>query len=119
MTPSHHVLEIVVVPHGDITVIEIAGSIDTLTADDLLDTLQTQVREGRHHLVGDLRGVSYTSSAGLRALLAATKEARRQGGDLRLAGVTDRVHKVLDLSGFTSILHVYPDAEEAVASFAR
>jgi anti-sigma B factor antagonist len=62
--------------------------------------------------------VLYTSSAGLRALLATVKDARSRGGDLRLAAVNPAVRKVLDLSGFTSILKVYDEVDEAVASYA-
>lgn len=102
---------------GGATVARIAGSVDGLTADSLLGALKTQVDEGRVRLVGDLSGVDYTSSAGLRALLATLKATRQQGGDFRLASVQPHVLKVLELSGFTSILKLYPDVPAAVASF--
>jgi len=57
------------------------------------------------------------SSAGLRALLETVKEVRKQGGDLRPAAARPEVLRVLDLSGFTSILQVFPDVDSAVASF--
>lgn len=109
--------EITLAQHGATTVAAIVGSVDTLTADNLLTSLQGEIGEGRVQLVGDFGGVDYTSSGGLRALLAATREARTRGGDLRLAAVSDRVRKVLDLSGFTSILRLYPDVPAAVASY--
>jgi hypothetical protein len=73
---------------------------------------------GGSRLVVDLSGVDYTSSAGLRALLATVKETRRRGGDLRLADINPNVRKVLDLSGFATILKIYTGVDEAVASFA-
>jgi anti-sigma B factor antagonist len=51
-------------------------------------------------------------------MLSAMKETRRRGGDFRLAGANERVHKVLELSGFTSILRLFPDVGTALASFA-
>ena len=45
------------------------------------------------------------------------KEARQHGGDLRLASVRREVLRVLELSGFTSILQVFPDVDSAAASF--
>lgn len=101
------------------TVVAISGSVDGLTADTLLSTLQAQVEGGRTRLVADLSGVEYTSSAGLRALLATVKEARRRGGDLRLAEVNPNVRKVLDLSGFTSILKMFDQVDAAVDSFTE
>ena len=54
---------------------------------------------------------------GLRALLTTLKDARRNGGDFRIAGVQPAVLRVLELSGFTSILKLYGDVGAAVASF--
>jgi anti-sigma B factor antagonist len=57
------------------------------------------------------------SSAGLRALLAALKEARHQRGDFRLAAVQANVQQVLDMSGFSDIFQIFPTVEEAFTSF--
>jgi len=104
-------------PRGDIAVIAINGSIDGLTAEELLKTLQAHVQQGHDRLVVDLEGVAYTSSAGLRALLATVKETRRRGGDLRLARIQPNVRKVLELSGFVTILKVFAEVDEAVESY--
>lgn len=101
-----------------VTVFSIDGSVDGTTARELVTSLRAQVTEGSARLVGNLAGVDYTSSAGLRALLETVKETRQRGGDLRLAAVRPEVLRVLELSGFTSILQVFIDVDAAVASFA-
>ena len=105
------------VKEGVVTVVEITGSIDGITAGAALTALGDEVRKGNARLVTDFTGVEYISSAGLRALLATLKDARQQGGDLRLAAIRPDVKKVLELSGFMSILKSYPDVAAAVASF--
>lgn len=102
---------------GPVTVVTIVGSIDGLTAGGLQSALEGQIREGKTRLVVDLGAVDYTSSAGLRTLLAVMKEARRAGGDFRLAAVKPDVNRVLELSGFTSILKLFAGTDEAVASY--
>lgn len=109
---------IVVEKRGMVTVVSIDGSVDGTTAGELVRSLREQVAAGAPRLVGNLAGVDYTSSAGLRAILEAVKDTRQHGGDLRLAAVRPEVLRVLELSGFTSILQVFPDVEAAVASFA-
>jgi anti-sigma B factor antagonist len=101
----------------EITIVAIEGSVDGMTADAFLSTVGEQVRGGKTRLVADFTGVAYTSSAGLRALLATTKEARSRGGDFRLAAVHPDVHRVLELSGFTTILKLYSDVTSAVDSY--
>jgi anti-anti-sigma factor len=110
-------MEITVEQRGGISVMAISGSLDALTAPQLTSAFQEQVQAGRVHLVADFSGLEYTSSAGLRALLGTMKEARSGGGDLRLASIRDEVRRVLEMSGFTSIMKVFDGADEAVASF--
>jgi anti-sigma B factor antagonist len=111
-------LEIKVEARDQTRVVVLTGSVDGLTAERLLATLSAEVDSGHTRLVGDLGAVEYTSSAGLRALLATVKQARSQGGDLRLASVNPAVRRVLELSGFTSVLRLYDDVDTAVASYS-
>jgi anti-anti-sigma factor len=112
-------METSVKDEGPVTVVTITGSIDGLTAGGLQSDLEAQLKGGKTKLVLDLAGVEYTSSAGLRTLLAVMKEARRAGGDFRLAAVRPDVNRVLELSGFTSILKLFAGTGEAVASYGQ
>jgi len=111
-------MEIEISASGDVTVVAIRGNVDGLTADRLMRTLNERVSTGSIRLVADCAALEYTSSAGLRSLLSTIKLARQHGGDLRLAAVRPQVLRVLELSGFTSILKHYPDVSGAVSSYA-
>ena len=111
-------MDVTIERRGEIAVVSVSGSIDANTAPDLGAALSGQIQQGSTRLVADFTAVEYTSSAGLRALLGALKETRQHGGDFRLAGVRPSVFRVLELSGFTSILKYFPDVPGAVASFA-
>lgn len=104
-------------PHGDVSVVVISGSVDSQTADAVLTELTGFVDAGHLRVVADFAAVDYTSSAGLRALLSTVKATRRGGGDLRMARVNPNVLKVLELSGFTTIMQFYDEVDAAVASF--
>lgn len=104
-------------PRGDASVVHIAGSVDGLTAEDLQRVFSSEVEAGHKNLVADYGAVDYTSSAGLRVLLATLKQTRSRGGDLRLAALRPEVRKVLDLSGFTGLLKVFVTVDDAVTSF--
>ena len=99
------------------TTVTVTGSIDALTAPELAKTLGDEVASGHVNVVVNLVGVEFMSSAGLRALLGAVKDARSHGGDLRIASATPGVDKVLKMSGFHNIAKVYPSQAEAAASF--
>jgi anti-anti-sigma factor len=103
---------------GDVSTVHVSGSVDGLSSESLQHALSGELETGHHNLVADFGQVDYTSSAGLRVLLATVKTARSRGGDLRLAGPNPEVRKVLDLSGFSGILRVFATVDDAVASFA-
>ncbi len=103
---------------GAVLVVAVVGSLDATTAPKLAEFINGQLAGGRTSIVCDLAALDYTSSAGLRVFLDATKQARQRGGDVRLTSLQPNVNKVFELSGFTSILRFYPDVPSAVASFA-
>lgn len=102
---------------NDVTVLTLTGSIDAFTAPGITELIESQIASGYTKLVADLKGVDYTSSAGLRALLGGIKATRSRGGDLRLVAVQPDVLKVLNMSGFTNILQLFDTINTALNSF--
>lgn len=99
------------------TIVSVSGHVDALTAPELAKAIVDQITEGHVNLVVNLIDVEFMSSAGLRTLLGAVKEARSHGGDLRIASTNPGIDKVLKMSGFHNIAKVFSSQAEAVASF--
>jgi len=110
-------MQIATKPLKRVEVITVSGRVDSSTAPEFERVLKDTLGAGRHQIVLDLEKVDYMSSAGLRALVAALKTARRHNGDVRLANPSNRVSEVLQLAGLTSLFEVYPSQVEAVGSF--
>jgi anti-anti-sigma factor len=100
-----------------VSVLRVSGYVDTTTSPDLERRLQALLREHRFHIVVDLAGVEYISSAGWGIFISEIREIRENGGDLKLAGMIPDVKEVFDLLEFENILKAYGDADLAVASF--
>lgn len=110
-------MQIVSMDHGSVRVLAVTGSVDSLSADSLSQHFKDALAQGKPRLVADFAAVTYTSSAGLRALLGAVKQCRLAGGDLRMAALQPQVMRVLDIAGFTSMLNIYPDVAGALHKF--
>ena len=101
-----------------VDLVAVNGRVDANTAPQLQDVLRSIFEAKRFRLVLDLNEMSYMSSAGLKVLLAALKEARRWNrGDLRLASLQPQVQDTLNLVGLLQLFKVYPNTVEAVGSF--
>lgn len=70
-------------------------------------------RNARPHLVLDLSGVEYISSAALRVLVLELKHRQAAGGSVTLAAPRPYVLNVLRISGMESTLRVVPDLASA------
>lgn len=112
-------MQITVTQHDTISVLAITGSVDSLSADELTRRFAESISQGNVRLVADFSMVNYTSSAGLRSLLDTVKHCRLAGGDLRMAALQPQVERVLEISGFTSILKIFPDVHHAAESFTE
>lgn len=99
-------------------IVVIAGNVDALTAGDVTQYLSGLITAGTKQIILDLSQVDFLSSAGLRAILTALKESRQQGGDLVLSGAQPGVQKVLEVSGFNTILKIFLTVEAAGAEFS-
>jgi anti-sigma B factor antagonist len=110
-------VEVTLAQHDNATVVGITGSVDGLSAAQLSAAFAEPVAAGRVRLVADFTRVNYTSSAGLRSLLGALNDSRRNGGDLRIAGLQPQVERVLAMAGFTGIIKIFADVDSAVASY--
>jgi anti-anti-sigma factor len=100
-----------------VDLVTVSGRVDSSSAPELDQALKNLTKEGRCNLVLDLSQVEYMSSAGLRSLVSALRECKRQGGDVRLATPSARVSEVLGLAGLDSIFRVYNTTTEAVGSY--
>lgn len=98
---------------GNITILKAEGRLDATNAKETEQRLSGFIDQDAKEIVLDLSGVDYISSAGLRALLVAAKQAQKTGGKLSLAAPAPQARKILDTAGFSSIIPVFDTIEEA------
>lgn len=100
-----------------ITVVSFEGNLDTNTAPDAQEHFDELADQGAAKILVDFTKLDYISSAGLRVLLATAKRLRGGGGNLRLCGLNEMVSEVFEISGFSTILAVFPTSAEALEGF--
>jgi len=110
-------MQIATQEQGAVSVVAVAGRVDSATAPELENALKRLVEAEKTQIVLDLLGVEYMSSAGLRAMVSTLKAVKRVNGDLRVANPSSRVDEVLRLAGLSSIFAIYPSREAAISSF--
>ncbi len=98
-------------------VVGIRGRLDTTTYGILEKKMEEFYDRGENRFLVDCAGMDYISSSGLRVLLIGMKRAKVLGGRFVICSLRDNIREIFDISGFSSIFEVFPDAGEALNTF--
>jgi anti-anti-sigma factor len=110
-------MDIAIRTQADVSLVALAGHLDTNTSAAAQEALDALVVGGCRKIVVDCTTLEYISSAGLRVLLATTKRLKGAGGALRLFGLNETVREVFDISGFSTIFAVCATEADALRKF--
>ena len=100
-----------------VTVVAPRGDLDMATVEEVRRMLASLIDRGQSRLLMDLTGVGYIDSSGMGALVAAMKQARAAGGDVRLCGLQDDVRGIFDMTRLSRAMSIHPTRQEALASW--
>jgi len=106
---------------GHAIVLAPVGRIDMGSADQLRDRLipmVTAAAKAGDSVVLDFAAVDYISSAGLRVLMLAAKEARASGGKIAVAALQPLVNEIFQISRFDKVLPCHAGVDDAIQAIA-
>lgn len=107
-------MEITVSHEGKITLITVAGEIDAKTSAEAQAQILPLATTDSHLLL-DMSGLTYMSSAGLRTLLLIYRTASGVGGQVVLVGLSDDLQATMEATGFLSFFTVVDDRASGMA----
>jgi anti-sigma B factor antagonist len=100
-----------------VVVVTLFGELDSRTApivqDKLMDLPSPEAR-----VLLEMSGVSYISSAGLRALLMLYRRMANSDGRVALVGLTESIRDVMTVTGFLDFFAAYDTLPEGVAALS-
>ena len=104
---------------GEIVVLEPKGKImGGPDATVLHDQLHDYIAQEKKKVVIDLAKVEWMNSTGLGILISGLTTLRNNGGELKLANVTDKIESLLTITKLITVFEHYEDVDAAVKSFA-
>lgn len=112
-------MEITTEQRNTCTILVLNGRLDTDGAAVLVSCVDRLAAGGKTALVLDLSAVPYLSSGGIRGLNLAYRAVKKADGIILLAGATEFLRKVLDISGFSRVFPQYGTVDEAVSALGR
>ena len=104
---------------GDVTILDVTGKMTLGEGDEMLkDKVNSLAHQGRKKIVLNLAAVPYIDSAGLGQIVQTYTTVSRQGGSLKLLGLTKRITDLLSITKLLTVFETYDNEADAVRSFA-
>jgi anti-sigma B factor antagonist len=103
---------------GSVTIVDVSGRIVLGEESAALRTLIVDLlTQGHKQILLNLGNVDYIDSSGLGNLVSAFSSVRKQGGELKLLSLTNKVQDVLQITRLYTVFDIKDDEAVAIKSF--
>ena len=104
--------------YGDVLVLTLTGELmGGEKAEEFQSRVYDAIEDEDVNIVVDMEKVKWMNSSGLGMLMGALTTLRSSGGDLKLANVSDRVQRPIEITKLDSVLNIYDSVDNGVNSF--
>lgn len=103
----------------NVAVLAITGRIDKANVVKLENSCRKLLEKKEYQVLLDGTHLEFISSAGLRVLLKLAKEVKKNMGQMAVAHVSDLVHEIFKISGFSDLFPMYENVVTALAHFQK
>jgi len=103
---------------GDVTVLDMSGKITIGEGSVALRTaIRRLLEEGKKRILLNLAGVSYIDSSGIGELVSSYTAINKEGGQLKLLNLTQKLQDLLTITKLLTVFDVYDREADALNSF--
>ena len=105
---------------GNVTIVDISGRIELGEESAAVrDMISDLLSKGHKQILLNLGDVHYIDSSGLGALVSAFTSVRKQGGELKLLNLTNKVSDLMQITKLYTVFDIANDEASAVKSFGQ
>src|SRR5437868_9147565 len=102
----------------DVTILDLEGKITIGEGSvSLRSAIRRLTEEGKKKILLNLAGVGYVDSSGIGELVSSYTTINREGGQLKLLKLTQKIKDLLTITKHLTVFDVYDDEAEALNSF--
>lgn len=103
---------------GDVTILDLSGSVRMGEgAVSLRNAIRGLIEQGKKKILLNLRSVKNIDSSGIGELIANYTTLSRDGGQLKLLSLTEKIRDLLVITKLLTVFDAYDDEAEALNSF--
>ena len=100
-------------------VVELIGEVDVFTTPKAKEAMLELIEQGVVKIAINLEQTEYLDSTGLGALVGVLKRVREREGNVHLVNPTDRIRRVLEITGLVKVFTISDSEEEAIKALGQ
>jgi anti-sigma B factor antagonist len=105
---------------GDVMVLNLSGKIMGGPDHEKFQTeIKTLIADGHVDVLLNMSKVSWVNSTGLGILVSAFHTLKKNGGQLKICEVSDRIDNILNVTQLKLVFETFDKCEDALASFKQ
>jgi|SRR5215469_13832972 len=101
----------------NVTLAYVSGHLTSFEVGALRDAIQMLLREKRNNILLNLSQLQYLDSSGIGELARIYVAVVKQGGTMKVVGLTSKVEEILKVTHLSKLFQEFPDEQTALRSF--
>ncbi len=103
---------------GDVTILDMDGKITIGDGNVALrSAIRRLIEEGKKKILLNLGGVGYVDSSGIGELVSSYTTIQREGGQLKLLNLTQKIQDLLGITKLLTVFDTYDEESKALNSY--
>ena len=107
-------MEVIEKKQDGICILTLRGRLDASSSSEFREKVLQIIEDGTNRVILDCENLEYISSAGLRVVLEATKEIKRNDGKIMLCALKDYIKELFEVAQFDAFLPIKASVEVAL-----
>lgn len=103
---------------GQVALIDVSGHLTFFEVGALRDAVQSLLKAQRKNILLNLSALQYLDSSGIGELARIYVAAVKQGGAMKVIGLTPKVEEILKITHLSQVFQEFPDEQSALRSFS-
>ena len=97
-------------------IVRFTGDLDATNVDFTTERIFNYFSDGIIRIIADFKQLRYVNSTGLGILLHFNKSAKEKNGCFKIVNLNENVYEIIEIIGAASLLDIYEEMDEALAS---
>jgi anti-sigma B factor antagonist len=102
---------------GTVSLLDLSGRLTSFEAGALRESIAQLLKQGRKNIILNLSALRHLDSSGIGELARTYVAVVKQGGQMKVIGLSSRVEEILRITQLYQVFPEFPSEEAALESF--